>query len=169
MIYFKRATFDDLTTLAQTRQKVWATTYRGIYPDAMIDCFDMAWHNARDRRRMEDPNQVFYLVMDNEACIGYFYYGTPHVDYKDFTFCLNSLYFLEEYRGKGLGRKVFEFVANACKERGNNKFFNGCNVHNLPAQGFYRKMGGIVGLIDDGHTNKAEDQMYFEYYLGETK
>lgn len=167
MIYFKKATYDDLPMLAATRQKVWATTYRGIYPDAMIDNFDTQWHIARDQRRMEDPKQEFFLVMDDENCVGYFYYGTPHVAYKDFEFCLNSLYFIEEYRGKGLGTKVFEQVRKVCKERGIDKFFNGCNIHNLPAQAFYRKMGGIVGLIDDGHTNKAEDQMYFEYYLGD--
>ncbi|MBE6984123.1 MAG: GNAT family N-acetyltransferase [Ruminococcaceae bacterium] len=167
MIYFKKATYDDLPTLAATRQKVWATTYRGIYADEMIDHFDHAWHIARDRRRMEDPKQDFYLVMDDDVCVGYFYFGTPHVDYKDFTFCLNSLYFLREYRGRGLGRRVFNFVRSVCRERGIDKFFNGCNVHNLPAQGFYRKMGGVVGKIDDGHTNKAEDQMYFEYNLGE--
>lgn len=169
MIYFKKATYDDLHLLSQTRQKVWATTYRGIYSDEMIDRFDHAWSMARDRRRMEDPKQEFYLVMDNDECVGYFYYGTPHVDYKDFTFCLNALYFLPEYRGKGLGRRVFEVIKEACIQRGVDKFFNGCNVHNLPAQGFYRKMGGIVGKIDDGHANKAEDQMYFEYYLGEEK
>lgn len=169
MIYFKRATYDDLLVLSQTRQKVWATTYRGIYSDKMIDQFDYAWSMARDRRRMEDPKQEFYLVMDDDACVGYFYYGTPHVDYKDFAFCLNALYFLPQYRGRGLGRRVFEVIKDACRQRGINKFFNGCNVHNLPAQGFYRKMGGVVGRVDDGHTNKAEDQMYFEYYLGEEK
>ena len=76
MIYFKKATYDDLPTLASTRQKVWATTYRGIYPDAMIDNFDTKWHIARDKRRMEDPKQEFFLVMDDENCVGYFYYGT---------------------------------------------------------------------------------------------
>lgn len=163
MIVFKRADYDDLPILAATRQKVWATTYRGIYPDEKIDHFDHNWHIARDRRRMEDPKQEYYLVMDGDACVGYFYYGTPHVDYKDFIFCLNSLYFLPEYRGKGLGRRVFDLLHKVCAERGIDKFFNGCNIHNLPAQAFYLKMGGVVGLVDGGHSNKSEDQMYFEY------
>lgn len=165
MIEFKRAGFDDLPLLAQTRQKVWATTYRGIYPDEWIDNFDFGRHIVRDRGRMMDKNQEFYLVMDGENCVGYFYYGTPHVKLKDHTFCLNALYFLPEYRGRGLGSRVFEQVRQTCRARGIDKFFNGCNVHNLPAQAFYRKMGGTVDVIDDGHANKAEDQMYFEYIL----
>ncbi len=63
MIYFKRASYEDLPTLAATRKKVWASTYRGIYPDEMIDNFDMQWHIARDRRRMEAANQAFYLMI----------------------------------------------------------------------------------------------------------
>ena len=165
MIEFKRAVFDDLLLLAQTRQKVWATTYRGIYSDKSIDEFDFEWHVARDRRRMEDPNQDFFLVMDGENCVGYFYYGTPHVALHDHVFCLNALYFLPDYRGKGLGKQVFAHIRQVCQDRGISKFFNGCNTHNLPAQGFYEKMGGVVVKVCDGHDNPAEDQMYYEYHL----
>ena len=165
MIEFKKAGFHDLETLARTRQKVWDTTYRGIYPDHAIDDFDIGWHMARDRRRMMDRNQEFYLVMDGDLCVGYFYYGTPHVPLKDHSFCLNALYLLPEYRGRGLGSKVFALLRRICEERGIPKFFNGCNTHNLPAQKFYYKMGGVVDVVNDGHQNPAEDQMYFEYYL----
>lgn len=165
MILFRRAGFEDLEILARTRQKAWATTYRGIYSDASIDQFDLQWHIERDRKRMMDKNQEFWLVMDEKECVGYFYYGTPHVPLKDHTFCLNALYFLPEYRGKGLGSRVFSMIREICKERGIPKFFNGCNTHNLPARAFYQKMGGVVDVICDGHENLAEDQMYFEYDL----
>jgi GNAT superfamily N-acetyltransferase len=169
MIEFKKAGFHDLETLARTRRKVWDTTYRGIYPDEKIDHYKSHWYMIRDRKRMMDPNQDYYLVMDGEECVGYFYYGTPHVKFKDYSFCLNALYLLPAYQGQGIGRRIFDHIRQVCRERGISKFFNGCNVHNLPAQGFYYKMGGVVEVIDDGHENKAEDQMYFEYQLeGET-
>ena len=166
-VEFVKVGAESAEILSATRQKVWATTYRGIYPDTMIDDYDLPWHIGRDRRRMEAEDQEFYLAMDGDRCVGYFNYGTPYFPYKDFSFCLNSLYFLEEYRGQGLGKRAFRQMIEACKQRGVYKFYNGCNVHNLPAQEFYRKMGGVVGLVDDGHSNKAEDQMYFEYYLGD--
>ena len=170
MIEFRKATPDDAPILAAARPKMWATTYRGIYSDEKIDNYDLAWHTARDRKRMEDPEQVFYLVMDGDDCVGYFHYGPPHCEpYRDFQLCLNSLYFLKEYRGMGLGRRVFDHMRAVCKARGLDKFFCQCNCHNLPAQGFYRKMGGIATLYMDGHENKAEDQMVFEFYLADTK
>ena len=169
MITFYKMGYEDLPLLAATRQKAWAATYRGIYPDEKIDHYKSHWYMIRDRKRMMDPNQDYYLVMDGEECAGYFYYGTPHVKFKDYSFCLNALYLLPAYQGQGIGRRIFDHIRQVCRERGISKFFNGCNVHNLPAQGFYYKMGGIVEVIDDGHENKAEDQMYFEYQLeGET-
>ena len=88
-------------------------------------------------------------------------------DYKDFSFCLNSLYLLPPYQHMGLGRRIFAQVRQAARERKLDSFFCGCNVHNLPARRFYEKMGGVVGEIDDGHENLAEDQMYFEFCTGE--
>ena len=168
MIEFRKATPEDAALLAATRPKVWATTYRGIYSDEKIDRYDLAYYTARDRKRMEDPKQDFYLVMDGEDCVGYFYYGPPHGGaYRDFELCLNALYFLDTYRGKGLGRRVFAHMREVCAARGLDKFFCQCNCHNLPAQGFYRKMGGVATLFMDGHADKAEDQMIFEFYLGE--
>lgn len=30
-------------------------------------------------------------------------------------------------------------------------------------------MNKVAGSIDGGHENRAEDQMYFEFYMGEAK
>lgn len=42
----------DADLLGQLRQKAWSFTYRGIYPDEMIDQFDYAWHKERDLLRI---------------------------------------------------------------------------------------------------------------------
>ena len=154
--------------MAATRQKVWLTTYRGIYKDSKLDFYDIGFYTRRDRKRMEDPAQTFILAMDGDACVGYFHYGPPHIPpYKDFVLCLNSLYFLSEYRGQGLGRRAFAHLRQVCAERGLTKFFCQCNCHNYPAQKFYEKMGGILTVCDDGHADKGDDQLTYEFYLGE--
>lgn len=152
--------------MAATRPKIWATTYRGIYPDQKIDEYDLKFYTDRDRQRMEDPAQTFVLAMDRQQCVGYFHYGPPHITpHRDFVLCLNSLYFLEEYRGQGLGRRVFDHLRQVCRERGLDKFFCQCNCHNLPAQRFYENMGGLLTVVDDGHPGKDDDQLTYEFYL----
>ena len=161
---------ESAAIMAATRPIVWAETYRGIYSDQKIDDYNLAWYTARDRKRMMDPEQTFFLAMDKDRCVGYFHYGPPHIPpYKDFVLCLNSLYFLKEYKGQGLGKRVFAHLRQVCRERGLDKFFCQCNCHNLPAQGFYEKMGGILTVRDDGHEDKGLDQLTYEFYLGEEK
>ena len=168
MIVFHRATEKDIPILSETRRRAWDATYRGIYEDAMIDNFDYETHHRKDAVRIAE--QSVFLMKDGDNCAGYFYYGAfPAGCYKDFALCLNSLYILPPYQAKHLGTRVFAWMREVCRLRGIDKFFCGCNVHNPKAQGFYRKMGGVVGRIDDGHAQKSEDQMYFEFYLGEEK
>ena len=71
-VEFRRATVDDVRTLTETRQKVWATTYRGIYPDEMIDQYDFDCHAARDalqtlKRHADAQNIDFPMPEDERA------------------------------------------------------------------------------------------------------
>ena len=165
-VIFRKANISDAPILANTRRKVWDATYRGIYPDAMIDDYEYEAHLARDEKRITDPKNTVWLAMDGETCVGYLYVGPcGYGRYKDFDFCLNSLYFLPPYQGRGLGRTAFALAAAECRRRGYDKFFCGCNAHNHRARGFYEHMGGVLGRENTGHENKAEDQVYYEFDL----
>ena len=154
--------------LAVTRKLVWLETYRGIYPDDMLDHYDVSLYADRDRKRMSDPAQRYYFFMDGSTCAGYFSFGPGHYGtYKDFALCLNNLYIRREYQGLGLGRRTFHVIRNYCREQGIPKFYCGCNVHNTPAVNFYRHMGGIQGDETVFHDCKAEDIIHFEFYTGE--
>lgn len=147
---------------------VWEQTYRGIYPDEMLDQYDFAQHLQKDEARLASAGHHHYLFMDADRCIGYFSFGSANYGpYKDFTLCLNSLYICDGYKGHGLGTQAFRVVREYCAAHGLSKFYCGCNVHNPKAQGFYRHMGGIVGLISTGHANRSEDILHYEFYLGE--
>jgi len=165
-IAFREAVLSDAPVLTETRRKAWNATYRGIYPDEMIDNYDYLRHGARDLARIANPENTVWLAMDGESCVGYLHVGPPgYGAYKDFAFCLNSLYFLPEYQHIGLGRRAFALAAEECRSRGYEKFFCGCNAHNHNARGFYKHMGGVLGAESVGHKNKAEDQVYYEFYL----
>ena len=158
----------DAPLLTATRQKVWNATYRGIYPDEMIDDYAFEAHLARDVKRITDPENTVWLAMDGDDCVGYLYVGPcGYGRYKDFDFCLNSLYFLPPYQKMGLGRMALAMTAAECRRRGFDKFFCGCSTHNRNARAFYEHMGGILGKVSDGHQNKAEDQAYYEFYVNQ--
>lgn len=166
MIVFQKGIPGDGALIASTRQKAWAATYRGIFPDNEIDCFNYAWHIQRDEQRLRRPDFFYYLVMDGRQCVGYFSYGKmAEGAYKDFRFRLQSLYLLPDYQGQGIGKKIMEQVFDACREMGFDKLFWDCSPHNMPAIGFYEHIGGVAVGMDTGHENKQEDSCTFEYYF----
>ena len=168
MIELRKATAADALLLAKTRQIVWEETYRGIYPDVMLDAYDVDFFANRDRQRLENPLHHFYLYMEEEACVGYFSFGPYNFGtYKDFDMCLNNLYIRRDYQGRGLGKKAFDSLRAHCAEQGISKFFCGCNAHNSPAVRFYQHMGGIQGDFPEPHENKADDIIHFEFHIGE--
>ena len=162
-----KASPEDAVTLAKARQTVWNETYRGIYPDEMIDGYDTDRYALRDRERIEDPAHHYYLFMKGSDCVGYFSFGPYNYGtYKDFTLCLNNLYICDGCKGLGLGKLAFFVIREFCAEQGIDKFFCGCNANNQPAVGFYRHMGGIQGDEADQNLSKADQIIHFEFHLG---
>ena len=74
-LFIRRAAVTDAELLAETRRSAWDATYRGIYPDAWIDEYDLAEQTQRERARLEQTDYMAYLVMDGGQCAGYFSYG----------------------------------------------------------------------------------------------
>ena len=168
VIEVRRASVEDAPIIARTRRIVWEETYRGIYPDFMLDQYDMEAHAAKDAARIAMPQHRYYVFMDGQRCVGYMSFGPYNYGvYKDFSLCLNSLYVCNGYKGIGIGRQTFAILREYASSHGIPKFFCGCNVHNLKAQSFYRHMGGIDGHISTGHENPSEDIIHFEFYLGD--
>lgn len=166
MIELRKGVPGDGELIAQTRQKCWATTYRGIFPDDAIDQFDYGWHIARDEKRLHDPDFHYYLVMDGDQCVGYVSCGkVKQGTFKDYSFRLQSAYLLKEYRGRGIGKRMMEQVFQDCRNAGFNKLFWECSPHNHSAIGFYTHLGAVMTEVDSGHENRQEDACYFEYHL----
>ena len=167
MIELRRATAADAELLARTRRIVWEETYRGIYPDEMLDGYDVAYYAVRDRQRLEDPRHHFFLFLEADTCVGYFSFGPYNFgSYEDFDLCLNNLYIRSGYKGQGLGKRAFSVITQYCAQQGIPKFFCGCNAHNHPAIGFYRYMGGVPGDEPRSHENSSGDIIHFEFHLG---
>ena len=165
-ITFRQTSLEDVITVVHLRQKVWDATYRGIYPDKMIDEFDYDWHLEAEKKRMRNPEFCCYLVLDGKEAVGYFSYGKISSDYwKNYCFRLHSLYLLPEYQRNGIGKAIFNHVGQACMKAGYDRMCLDCNPYNKNAMGFYLHMGGIIVQVDTGHENREEDGITIGYYL----
>ena len=156
-VLFIKAKPEEAKELSELRRKVWLTTYRGIYPDEIMDNFDYAAHNAKDLERITNPEFDVLFITANGQRAGYL------VLQKKESLYIQSLYLLEEFRGLGIGRKAFEYIHDFCRKEGREGFYLGCHPQNIKALGFYENMGGTVTERDEGHQNNRENSLKIEF------
>ena len=155
LVRFEQATEDDAKTIIELRKRVWATTYRGLCPDSMIDEFDYAWHLEKELQRIRHPQYRVYRIVKDDCNIGYL--STRKTD----VVMLQSLYVLEEYQHQGIGRLAFDFVKQYCKENEADSFVCHCLPENWNARKFYDKMGGkVIGEDMDNEESWMNSVIY---------
>lgn len=158
-IEFILADEDGAKTISELRHEIWCTTYRGIYSDERIDNYDYEEHRQRDLQRIRDTSYRVYLIVNDGEPISYLYFSTFE------TVNIQSLYIRQEYQRQGIGRQAFALIGEYCGAHGFDKFICNCNSHNYLAQDFYRLMGGTVIKRNEGHNDKYDDQITFEFYV----
>ena len=129
---------NDIMTMIELRRKVWATTYRGIYPDSMIDDFDCEWHKEKELQRIKNPDYLVCFIVKDKKNIGYLTLRKSNV------MILQSLYIRKEYQHQGIGTEAFDFIKGYCVENNVQSFVCHCVPENYGARVFYEKMGGKV-------------------------
>ena len=155
LVRFELATEDDAKTIIELRKQVWATTYRGFYPDSMIDEFDYEWHLDKELKRIRNPQDRVYRIVKDERSIGYL--STRKTD----VVIMQSLYVLKEYQQQGIGRKAFDFVKRYCTEMGVDSFICHCLPENWNARMFYEEMGGkVIGEDMDNEESWMNSVIY---------
>ena len=97
---FVEATEEDVPSIIGLRQRIWSTTYRGIYPDSMIDEFDWDRHREMELLRVHHPAYSVYLIRKGRQNIGYLTINKADV------ITLQSLYIVSEYQRQGIGRQA---------------------------------------------------------------
>lgn len=157
IVKFKPVTESEVRILGVLRQKAWAATYRGIYPDAMIDQFDYAWHEEKDLLRLRNPQYRNWFIERDDEKVGY-------LTLKQGEFLLvQSLYLLPQAQKQGIGKQAFAFIRRYCSDRGIQTFRCYCQPENCNAIGFYEKMGGVVVGQEEGNAERWQDSVIFAF------
>lgn len=160
-VVFRRAQEEDAAVIAKLRQEIWSTTYRGIYPDHMIDQFDYAWHTKMDAQRMKSPAYAVYLMVQEDRPIGYITLRISEPAH------LLSLYLRQEYQRQGIGRRAFAFIREIFQEQGVSTFTCACQPDNEQAMAFYRRCGGHVVGEDLSNEESWQNSVTFQWMIPE--
>lgn len=156
-VVFRKGDERDAALSARIKRAAWETTYRGIYPDELIDGWDPVERAEMERTKFLTPGVTGCIIeADGEPC-GILFVKDGEAPY------IMALYLIKEYRGMGIGSMAFELVREYCRKKGAARFTCNCSTHNLPALAFYAKMGGREIGRSEGHENKRDDQAELEF------
>ena len=138
MITFKKAAEKDISLLQSLAEKSWNSAYSKILSKDQIEyMLAEMYSSAEISNQLKNPNYFYYFILQNEVPAGFigfeFHYGKE-------TTKLHRIYLLEEFKGKGLGKKGLEFLKEKVSETSNNRIILNVNKDN-PAKAMYESQG----------------------------
>ena len=104
-----------------------------------------------EKQMMEDKDLFSCLVaIKDGAIVGFASYFFAYYSWTGKAFYLDDLYVMENFRGQGIGNKLFEEVFKIARETKCRKLKWQVSKWNQPAIAFYKSKGA---LIDDVEIN----------------
>ena len=98
-----------------------------------------------------------YLTFFNEKCVGYFIYFFNYSSYQARpVLFIEDIFLLEEYRRKGIGKKMFNFCIQKAKEKKCGRIEWCVYNWNTPAIKFYDKLNATK--LDKSYYRLVQEQ-----------
>jgi hypothetical protein len=161
----RRATVDDAEAIERIRIATWQATYRGLFPDALLDRMSPNVDRRRDRLRDVSRSHVeFWYVAEVAEEVVAFAIGCPERTgdpvYKGEV---AAIYVLPEHQGKGLGRALIRESVRELAAHGMTSLLIWVLRENRIGRAFYERLGGVprrekpvdMPGIPEGHVEVA--------------
>ena len=136
---------DNAHEYAYVNSRAWLESYKGIIDDEYLEKIntDESIKTFTEKLKgyvVNDPDHFFLLRVEGKPA-GVLCVRNPK--YEDYQDCgeLGAIYLLNEVKGIGYGKVLFEFAKEELKKMGYKKMVNGC-IDGNPSNEFYKHMGG---------------------------
>ncbi len=152
MIEIRRGTVDDLPQVHALIQEL------AEYERAPQEVTNTLEEMERDGFG-ENPIYKFFVAENEEGVVGIALYYTAYSTWKGRMLFLEDLVVTEKLRRAGIGRRLFDAVAQEAKDTGAKRFRWQVLEWNEPAIAFYKKIGADL----DGewiNCNMTEEQIH---------
>lgn len=153
------ATEVDIPSIARVHVDSWRSTYSGIVPAAVLDALSYQEHETRWRaifdghgsERHSQPNVFVAEDAVEKRTVG-FASGAdnsePHT-FPGYQGELHVIYILQHHQGNGVGRALFNAVADALAQQGMSSMVVWVYSENRVARRFYENLGGKLLMEED--------------------
>ena len=102
------------------------------------------------RNFLKNENNYLIAAVENAKVLGFIIaYELYRADRNSSIMFLYEIGVLKEFRNRGIGSELIDFLKMICEERCIMKMWVPTERTNVPAVSLYAKMGGIISKIDD--------------------
>ncbi|WP_440895579.1 GNAT family N-acetyltransferase [Amphibacillus sp. Q70] len=140
----RQATSEDTTDIAKVHVDSWKATYQGIVPDSYLNTLSYQQRTELWKRNIADQDN-YIIVAENKAgqIVGFVSAGKKAENTIEHSGDLTSIYLLEEYQGRGIGRKLLAEALHHFKQLGYKKVFVEVLADNK-SRYFYEHYGATI-------------------------
>jgi ribosomal protein S18 acetylase RimI-like enzyme len=139
----RRAGLEDAGAIARVHVDAWRTTYVGLLPADFLASLSAAHYGERWRRVIGDRSSRVFVVEEEGEVVGFASGGRERAGENRFAGELHSIYVVSGAQGRGHGRELVRAVAGALREMKLADMIVWVLRDNLPARGFYERLGGL--------------------------
>lgn len=140
----RKATKQDLSTIAKIRIDNWRTTYIGLLPQSFLDDLDYDKEAANWLEFIQTSDCMLYVATDvNDNILGFI--GNKILVTEDSK--IGEIYALhtdKAHRGKGVGKALIHFSVKLFKTENINQMHLWVVVGNTNAIEIYKHLGAII-------------------------
>ena len=136
----RRATISDAPGIAKVHVDSWRTTYKGIIPQSFLDGLSYEQRTKLWQNNVSDKTNTIFIAENEGEIIGFVTGGTRNKNEEAGASDLTSIYLLEEWQGKSVGKKLLNQIMIAFLEQGYLKIYVDVLAANKTRQ-FYQYYG----------------------------
>jgi diamine N-acetyltransferase len=153
MIHIVRASADLLPEIQNIAYQTWPKTFSNILSPEQINYMLNWMYDLKSlETQLKDKNHIFLLAEENGKFLGFASYETNYKGTGKTK--IHKIYILPEAQGKGVGKKLIQFMEKAALENENKMLFLNVNKFNQGAIDFYSRIGfyeAFKEVIDIGN------------------
>lgn len=139
----REATPADARAIAGVHIDVWRTTYRGHFPETVLDGLDLdRWTMRREQRLREPVADQFCLVAEIDGVVVGFADAGPAPDGDAVMGEVYAIYVRDEHQRAGVGRALLAEAARRLDALGLRGLLIWVLRENVKGCSFYDRMGG---------------------------
>ena len=161
-LIIRKANLSDAPGIAKVHVDSWRSTYKGIIPQSFLDGLSYEQRTILWKNNISDKNNTIYVAENEGEIIGFVTGGTRNTNKEAGASDLTSIYLLEEWQGKTIGKKLLNQIMIAFLEQGYQKIYVDVLAANKTRQ-FYQYYG--AEYVKTVQLNIAGKTLYEEIYV----